>query len=314
MDKNMDQPRLILFNVDKGRLVDYMPCRDDRECGTYLLRQAELALEGSYVPAENIYGLDGRIESGTDIPGLLEDRIRDRGSLTDLFFFRLKDVTFQYEISAGRLPESMADTLFAVEERMLYPQNRKIQEEYDLYHTKMEQDIKNRTLTGIGTELGVAFFDDSGRGLRNRERYLRHIADNYFHPEFEGMEKLKVYYFSTSDKHIVETARRSAGMFAGGENAPLHVPLSSYLQPQNIMADCVPTVECPMPSDKAGLDSFLKTFRLSPESGKTGITRPNLHDDCFRMRCGQPETSLQNAAGHYPLTEKFRQAAKDIAS
>lgn len=142
MDKNMDQPQLILFNVDKGRLVDYMPCRDDRECGTYLLRQAELALEGSYVPAENIYGLDGRIESGTDIPGLLEDRIRDRGSLTDLFFFRLKDVTFLYEISAGRLPESMADTLFAVEERMLYPQNRKIQEEYDLYHTKMEQDIK----------------------------------------------------------------------------------------------------------------------------------------------------------------------------
>lgn len=127
MDKNMDQPQLILFNVDKGRLVDYMPCRDDRECGTYLLRQAELALEGSYVPAENIYGLDGRIESGTDIPGLLEDRIRDRGSLTDLFFFRLKDVTFLYEISAGRLPESMADTLFAVEERMLYPQNRKIQ-------------------------------------------------------------------------------------------------------------------------------------------------------------------------------------------
>lgn len=52
---------VVLFNVDrKGRLADYAVCHSDRECGDYLLRQAELALGGAYVPDESVFCLAGR--------------------------------------------------------------------------------------------------------------------------------------------------------------------------------------------------------------------------------------------------------------
>ena len=63
MEKETDLKQngpVVLFNVDrKGRLADYATCHSDRECGDYLLRQAELALGGAYVPDESVFCLAG---------------------------------------------------------------------------------------------------------------------------------------------------------------------------------------------------------------------------------------------------------------
>ena len=74
MEKETDLKQsgpLVLFNVDrKGRLADYAVCHSDHECGDYLLRQAELALGGAYVPNESVYCLAGaerRRPAGRDV-------------------------------------------------------------------------------------------------------------------------------------------------------------------------------------------------------------------------------------------------------
>lgn len=51
---------IVLFNVDEnGKLVDFGLCRNDYECGAYLIRQAELALDGAYIPQEIVYCQSG---------------------------------------------------------------------------------------------------------------------------------------------------------------------------------------------------------------------------------------------------------------
>ena len=73
MEKETDLKQngpVVLFNVDrKGRLADYAVCHSDRECGDYLLRQAELALGGAYVPDESVFCLAGaeRTDDGLQI-------------------------------------------------------------------------------------------------------------------------------------------------------------------------------------------------------------------------------------------------------
>lgn len=332
MNENTDtnRPQAILFNVDgQNTLTDYKVCHNDRECGAYLFRQVELALGGAYIPQETIYCLDERIEAGTDIPRLLEDCIR-QGDIHDIPSFWLRELTLLYEKSGVRLPENMADILILSEEILLNPQNRKMLKEYDSHHAQMEQDIGNRTITGIETGSGTMFFDDSGRGLRNMEKYLQHIADNYFLSEFQGTEGLNIYYFSTSNRHIVEIARKSAGMLVEREDGPCLTSPSRYMQPKGIMKDCTPAVKCPMNPDRNGYDNFLQTFNLFPdkrmediacllEIREKGIGSPEkrhggfLHRNCFKKICERLDSSLLEQSAHSPLVKVLQQTAKDMA-
>ncbi len=332
MNENTDtkRPQVTLFNVDgQNTLTDYKLCHNDLECGEYLFRQVELALGGAYIPKETIYCLDERIEAGTDIPRLLEDCIR-QGDIHDMPSFLLRELTFLYEKSGVRLPENMADILILSEETVLNPQSREMLKEYDSYHAQREQDIKSRTITGIETGPGTMFFDDSGRGLRNMGRYLQYIADNYFLPEFQGTEGLNIYYFSTSNRHIAEIARKSAGMLVEGEDGPCLTSPSGYMQPQGIMKDYAPAMKCPMNPDKAGYDNFLQTFNLFPdkrmediacllEIRERGIESPErrhggfLHKSCFEKICERLDSSLLELPAHSPLVKVLQQTAKDMA-
>lgn len=87
MEKETDLKQngpVVLFNVDrKGRLADYAVCHSDRECGDYLLRQAELALGGAYVPDESVFCLAGAERTDDGLPELLDNYIRE-GDIRDL--------------------------------------------------------------------------------------------------------------------------------------------------------------------------------------------------------------------------------------
>lgn len=110
MEKETDLKQsgpLVLFNVDrKGRLADYAVCHSDYECGDYLLRQAELALGGAYVPNESVYCLAGAERTDDGLPELLDDYIRE-GNIRDLPSIGLRSLTFIHETTGGGLPEGM---------------------------------------------------------------------------------------------------------------------------------------------------------------------------------------------------------------
>lgn len=191
MEKETDLKQsgpLVLFNVDrKGRLADYAVCHSDHECGDYLLRQAELALGGAYVPNESVYCLAGAERTDDGLPELLDDYIRE-GNIRDLPSIDLRSLTFIHETTGGGLPEGMWAILEKTEQLLDSPDNRKILEAYHAYHEKRENALPERTLSAVRTDKGVLLFDDSGRGLQCLEGYLRYHADRYFSPELHGLE------------------------------------------------------------------------------------------------------------------------------
>lgn len=167
MEKETDLKQsgpLVLFNVDrKGRLADYAVCHSDHECGDYLLRQAELALGGAYVPNESVYCLAGAERTDDGLPELLDDYIRE-GNIRDLPSIDLRSLTFIHETTGGGLPEGMWAILEKTEQLLDSPDNRKILEAYHAYHEKRENALPERTLSAVRTDKGVLLFDDSGRG------------------------------------------------------------------------------------------------------------------------------------------------------
>lgn len=129
MEKETDLKQsgpLVLFNVDrKGRLADYAVCHSDHECGDYLLRQAELALGGAYVPNESVYCLAGAERTDDGLPELLDDYIRE-GNIRDLPSIDLRSLTFIHETTGGGLPEGMWAILEKTEQLLDSPDNRKV--------------------------------------------------------------------------------------------------------------------------------------------------------------------------------------------
>lgn len=203
---------VVLFNVDrKGRLADYVVCHSDRECGDYLLRQAELALGGAYVPDESVFCLAGAERTDDGLPELLDNYIRE-GDIRDLPSIGLRSLTFIHETTGAAFRKGCGPywkrkngwrTTPIIENAGSVP----------CLPRKRENALPGRTLSAVRTDKGVLLFDDSGRGLQCLEGYLQYHADRYFSPELHGLEKLDVYHFSTSDKCISDAAKRCAFMF-----------------------------------------------------------------------------------------------------
>lgn len=127
---------VVLFNVDrKGRLADYAVCHSDRECGDYLLRQAELALGGAYVPDESVFCLAGAERTDDGLPELLDNYIRE-GDIRDLPSIGLRSLTFIHETTGDGLPEGMWAILEKTGRLADNPDNRKMLEAYHAYHEK----------------------------------------------------------------------------------------------------------------------------------------------------------------------------------
>ena len=309
MEKETDLKQngpVVLFNVDrKGRLADYAVCHSDRECGDYLLRQAELALGGAYVPNESVYCLAGAERTDDGLPELLDDYIRE-GNIRDLPSIDLRSLTFIHETTGGGLPEGMWAILEKTEQLLDSPDNRKILEAYHAYHEKRENALPERTLSAVRTDKGVLLFDDSGRGLQCLEGYLRYHADRYFSPELHGLEKLEVYHFSTSDKGISDAAKRCAFMFTL-QGRREFVPQKACYLPDSLVAGLHPSAGCPMHADGEAFRRFVKTFDLNATdeaneiAALTGIRARGLSNP------GQLEKVSVHRAGFRSLYER-RQA------
>lgn len=306
MEKETDLKQsgpVVLFNVDRrDRLVDYAVCHSDYECGDYLLRQAELALGGAYVPNESVFCLADAERTDDGLPELLDDYIR-KDDIRELPSFDLRSLTFLHETTEGGLPEGMWAILEKTEQLLDDPDTRKALEAYHGYHERKENSMSERTVSAVRTDKGVLLFDDSGRGLQCLESYLQYHADRYFSPELHGLEKLETYHFSTSDKGISDTAGRCAAMFTP-QGRREFIPRKARYLPDSLVAGLRPSAGCPMHADGEAFRRFVKTFGLNATdeaneiAALTGIRARGLSNP------GQLEKVSVHRAGFHSLYER----------
>lgn len=306
MEKETDLKQsgpVVLFNVDRrDRLVDYAVCHSDYECGDYLLRQAELALGGAYVPNESVFCLADAERTDDGLPELLDDYIR-KDDIRELPSFDLRSLTFLHETTEGGLPEGMWAILEKTEQLLDDPDTRKALEAYHDYHERRENSMPERTVSAVRTDKGVLLFDDSGRGLQCLESYLQYHADRYFSPELHGLEKLETYHFSTSDKGISDTAGRCAAMFTP-QGRREFIPRKARYLPDSLVAGLRPSAGCPMHADGEAFRRFVKTFGLNATdeaneiAALTGIRARGLSNP------GQLEKVSVHRAGFHSLYER----------
>lgn len=294
---------VVLFNVDRrDRLVDYAVCHSDYECGDYLVRQAELALGGAYVPNESVFCLADAERTDDGLPELLDDYIR-KDDIRELPSFDLRSLTFLHETTEGGLPEGMWAILEKTEQLLDDPDTRKALEAYHDYHERRENSMPERTVSAVRTDKGVLLFDDSGRGLQCLESYLQYHADRYFSPELHGLEKLETYHFSTSDKGISDTAGRCAAMFTP-QGRREFIPRKARYLPDSLVAGLRPSAGCPMHADGEAFRRFVKTFGLNATdeaneiAALTGIRARGLSNP------GQLEKVSVHRAGFHSLYER----------
>ena len=306
MEKETDLKQsgpVVLFNVDRrDRLVDYAVCHSDYECGDYLVRQAELALGGAYVPNESVFCLADAERTDDGLPELLDDYIR-KDDIRELPSFDLRSLTFLHETTEGGLPEGMWAILEKTEQLLDDPDTRKALEAYHDYHERRENSMPERTVSAVRTDKGVLLFDDSGRGLQCLESYLQYHADRYFSPELHGLEKLETYHFSTSDKGISDTAGRCAAMFTP-QGRRQFIPRKARYLPDSLVAGLRPSAGCPMHADGEAFRRFVKTFGLNATdeaneiAALTGIRARGLSNP------GQLEKVSVHRAGFHSLYER----------
>lgn len=259
-DLKQSEP-VVLFNVDRwDRLVDYSVCHSDYECGEYLLRQAELALGGTYVPNEAVFCLIGVERTDDGLPELLDDYIR-QGDIHDLPSFELRSLTFIHETTRGGLPEGMWAVQEKMEQTLDDPDIRRVLEAYHAYQERRENSAPGRTVSAIRTDKGVLLFDDSGRGLQCLESFLQYHADRYFSPELHGLEKLEMYHFSTPDKGILDIAKRGTVMFTP-QGQREFVPSKAHYLPDSLVTGLHPAASCSMHASGEAFRGFVKTFGL----------------------------------------------------
>ena len=256
---------MVIFNVDdQQRLVDYLTITANESsldllCGKYLCGQAQQALSGAYVPRESIYYKPFNAKSTENKNAhFLKSLISH--NLTGLPSIPLRQLTFVYEYFPGQL-SSLSEIEGWLESMRTDREIQKIMKDYERYHIEREQDVQNRTITAVQTDQGVLLFNDSGRGLQCVTDYLQDIANRYFSPAFKNLETLQVYYFSTSNSHLVEESRQCAAMFSA--DAPHQfIPSNAHFLDSRIVKDLSPAIQLPMAPDKNDYRTFAETFGL----------------------------------------------------
>lgn len=260
----------VLFSVDaRGNIVDHAVCRDDVECGGYLSRQTELALEGAYVPGETVYCLAGTEQTDKDRQELLEDYVRS-GDILDLPSLDLRSLTFIHETSPDGLLKNMSSIVEDIGLLENDPRRNKMLAAYADYHEKRETDIQGHTLSAVRTDKGILLFDDSGRGLRCMDRYLQYLADQYFSPKLDGLTRLEVYHFSTGSREMADRAKGCAAMFTPDGRTNFIPPKADYL-PGGLLEEFRPAIRRSMGTSKTEFQEFVRTFGLRATNEATEI-------------------------------------------
>lgn len=261
-DTESRQPEpMVLFNVDEGgKLVDFGLCLNDYECGAYLIRQAELALDGAYIPRETVYCQPDPEWTDERLPGLLNGYI-SQNDIEDMSSLDLRSLTFIHETVEGGLPDSMYSILQCLEKLTDDFKTYGLMQEYDTFHEKKANHISARTVSAIETDRGILLFNDSGRGLHCLDRCLQFHADNYFSPDFRNMNELNLYHFSTTNAEVVRKANECAYMFTpDGEYRFIH-SRARYL-PKELVSEIQPVQSCAMSKDMSSFRTFLSRFDL----------------------------------------------------
>lgn len=252
---------MVLFNVDEsGKLIDFGLCRNDYECGAYLIRQAELALDGAYIPQETVYCQPDPEWTDGRLPGLLNEYI-NRNDIEDMASLDLRSLTFIHETMEGGLPDSMYSILQCLEKLTDDFKAYGLMQEYDTFHEKKANHISAHTVSAIETDRGILLFNDSGRGLHCLDRCLQFHADNYFSPDFRNMNELNLYHFSTTNAEVVRKANECAYMFTpDGECRFVH-SRARYL-PRELVSEIKPAQSCSTSKDMDSFNTFLSRFGL----------------------------------------------------
>lgn len=252
---------VVLFNVDEGgKLVDFGLCRNDYECGAYLIRQAELALDGAYIPKETVYCQPDPEWTDERLSGLLHGYI-SRNDIECMSSLDLRSLTFIHETVEGGLSDNMYSILLCLEKLTDDFNTYGLMQEYDTFHEKKANHISARTVSAIETDRGILLFNDSGRGLHCLDCCLQFHADNYFSPDFRNMNELNLYHFSTTNAEVVRKANECAYMFTpDGECQFIH-SLARYL-PKELVSEINPAQSCTTSKDMSSFHTFLSRFCL----------------------------------------------------
>ncbi len=244
---------VVLFNVDRrDRLVDYAVCHSDHECGDYLLRQAELALGGAYVPNESVFCLADAERTDNGLPELLDDYIR-KDDIRELPSFDLRSLTFLHETTEGGLPEGMWAILERTEQLLDDPDTRKALEAYHGYHERRENALPERTVSAVRTDKGVLLFDDSGRGCNVWRVTYSTMRTGISPPNSTGWRNWR----HTISAHPIRAYRIRP------EGAPPCSPRKARYLPGSLVTELRPSAGCPMHADGEAFRRFVRIFGLN---------------------------------------------------
>lgn len=267
----------IIFNVDnRGQVTSYFPFLADTATadmnlcfGIYMREQARIALEGTYVPQEMIYYKPYEVHPQNDKADNFLNYLVTHNLTESLPKIPLRLLTYAYESCPGQI-KVLSDMDSFMEEMRHSPDKQKRFNEYERYHGEKEKDIHNRTIIAIENNNGVLLFCDSGRGFQYKNNYLQYMADNYFSPEYKNLEFVKMYYFSTSNKELVELSQQCASMFSA-DTGHLFIPQKAGYLSDRITDKISPADECSMEPDREGYQNFIGKFQLDKSFKNTNI-------------------------------------------
>lgn len=279
------------FNLNANRQIEHFQkikneysLSPEITAGRFFFQQAELALKGAYVPKEEIYimAYDGPSDS-PDIERYIRNMIRN-GSLSgeSLFHFSLRDVAFVYEKISPYSSHSVGNLWQTLQKASDDPRMKKQLNAYRMFHQEREKDLYNRVINAISTGQGVLLFNDASRGIQYAQKYLQHIADNFFSPVYRDTDKLRIHYFSTSNVNLIKEAQKCSGMFEK-DTGKKFLPAKARFLVSGIIANYPPSVECDMAptlecykllTDKLNLKSNTQNYNIGMldricRSGKT---------------------------------------------
>ena len=265
MEKETDLKQngpVVLFNVDrKGRLADYAVCHSDRECGDYLLRQAELALGGAYVPDESVFCLAGAAGRTTAF----------RNCWTTISEKATSETCPRLACAASRSSMRPRGAAFRKgcgpywkrrDGWRTIPIIRKMLEAYHAYHEKRENALPGRTLSAVRTDKGVLLFDDSAGDCNAWKVTCSTTRTGISPPNSTGWRNW-MYTTSVHPINAYRTRPKGAPLCSPCKDEREFVPKKAGYLPDSLVAGLHPSAGCPMHADGEAFRRFVKTFGLN---------------------------------------------------
>lgn len=240
------------FSVNSNRQIEHFERIEkgyslSSSIGEFFVRQAKQALEGAYVPKEDVYCMPCEDASNNKcIERFIKDTVRNgRLPYVEHFQFPLRDIAFVYEKMSGYENHRIENIQRNLQKIKADPKQKRELNAYRSFHQAKEKDLYNRVITAVGTSQGILLFNDTARGIQYAQKYLQHVGDNFFSPVYKDADKLQIYYFSTSNVALIKEAQKCSNMF---EHNPYKtfIPSKTHFLDPNIMANYPPKAEYSM--------------------------------------------------------------------